>query len=228
MERHFEQELGRVRQHLLEMGGRTEEMIGQANQALVERDSELCEQVIQADHKVDRLELDIDEACYSIMVRHQPTAGDLRFLIAVMKIVTDLERIGDSTVNICQSVRQLNEHPPLKPYVDLPRMSKLVAAMVRDSLDAFVRRDARQATAVCRADDEVDALYKQLFRELLTVMIEDPPTTTRALHLLLVARNLERIADHATNIAEDVIYYVEGRDIRHSAERRHRANEVES
>ena len=217
MERHFDQELDRVRQKLLEMGGRVEEMISKASDALTERQSELSHQVVEEDSIVDRMELEIDEACYTIMVRFQPAARDLRFLIAVMKIVTDLERMGDSTVNICQSVDKLNEEPPLKPYIDLPRMAKLVASMTRDSLDAFVKKDAAQATRVTEEDDEVDALYRQLFRELLTFMLEDPKTTTRALHLLLIARNLERIADHATNIAEDVIYYVEGRDVRHPA-----------
>ncbi len=219
MERHFEIELDRVRQRLLAMGGRVEEMIGKANDALTTRAETLCSEVVGEDRDIDRLELEIDEACYSIMVRHQPAAGDLRFLIAVMKIVTDLERIGDSAVNICQSIERLNQEPPLKPYIDLPRMSELVSRMVRESLDAFVRRDAAQATAVTQADDEVDGLYRQLFRELLTFMIEDPQTVTRALHLLLIARNLERIADHATNIAEDVVYYVEGRDVRHPAQR---------
>jgi phosphate transport system protein len=223
MERQFELELARVRESLLEMGGRIEEMINKATRALIDRDGELCEQVIAADHRVDRFELQIDEASYRLMVRHQPTATDLRFLLAVMKIVTDLERIGDSTVNICQSVRELNKEPPLKPYVDLPRMSKMVADMVRESLDALVRKDGVQAARVCRADDDVDSLYRQVFEELMTFMVEDPTTTRRALHLLLVARNLERIADHATNVAEDVIYYVEGRDIRHSAERQEAA-----
>jgi phosphate transport system protein len=220
VERHFELELRRVRERLLEMGGRVEEMIGKAMDALAERTAGLCSQVLAEDREIDRMELEIDESCYSIMVRHHPAAIDLRFLIAVMKIVTDLERIGDSAVNICQSVEKLNEEPPLKPYIDLPRMAKLVARMVRDSLDAFVRRDSAQATRVTQADDEVDALYRQLFRELLTFMMEDPKTTARALHLLLIARNMERIADHATNVAEDVIYYVEGKDVRHPGQRK--------
>jgi phosphate transport system protein len=149
------------------------------------------------------------------LVRYQPAAVDLRYLVAVMKIVTDLERMGDSAVNIGQSTIQLNAEPPLKPYIDLPEMSVKVRDMVRRALDAFVRRDAGLAQAVLESDDEVDARYKQLFRELLTYMIEDPKTVSRCLHLLLIARNLERIADHATNVAEDVIYYVEGRDVRH-------------
>ena len=207
MERHLDQELDRARQMLLRMGGMVETMVSQATQSLLERSSDLSAEVIQSD---------IDEICHSILVRRQPTAVDLRFIVAVMKINSDLERIGDSAVNIAQSVEQLNEQPPLKPYIDLPHLSQLVQAMVRKSLDAFVNRDAALANEVCRSDDAVDGLYKQIFRELLTYMIEDPKTVSRALHLLLISRNLERIADHATNIAEDVIYYVEGRDIRHS------------
>jgi len=216
MERRLDQDLDRVRQSLLKMGGLVEGMIAQATQALLERDTPLCQRVIAGDREVDQLEVEIDEICHRILGRKQPTAIDLRFLVAVMKINNDLERMGDSAVNIAQSVEQLNEQPPLKPYIDLPHLSELVQAMVRKSLDAFVRRDAALATEVCRSDDAVDGLYKQLFRELLTYMIEDPKTVSRALHLLLISRNMERIADHATNIAEDVIYYVEGRDIRHS------------
>jgi phosphate transport system protein len=217
MERRLDQDLDRVRQMLLRMGGMVEGMVAKATQSLLERKPALSTEVIQGDREVDHLEMEIDEVCHSILGRKQPTAVDLRFLVAVMKINSDLERIGDSAVNIAQSVEQLNEQPPLKPYIDLPRLSQLVQAMVRKSLDAFVQRDAEAALDVCRSDDAVDGLYKQLFRELLTYMIEDPKTVSRALHLLLISRNMERIADHATNIAEDVIYYVEGRDVRHSA-----------
>jgi phosphate transport system protein len=216
MERRLDQDLDRVRQMLLKMGGMVEGMVAKATQSLLDRNNQLSTDVIEGDNDVDRLEIEIDELCHLILGTKQPTAVDLRFLVAVMKINSDLERIGDSAVNIAQSVLQLNEVPPLKPYIDLPRLSILVQDMVRRSLDAFVRRDARLATEVCESDDAVDGLYKQLFRELLTYMIEDPKTVSRALHLLLVSRNMERIADHATNIAEDVIYYVEGRDIRHS------------
>ncbi|HKH46073.1 MAG TPA: phosphate signaling complex protein PhoU [Thermoanaerobaculia bacterium] len=216
MERHLDQDLDRVRQMLLRMGGMVEGMAAKATQALLERSARLCTEVIEGDHEVDQLEMEIDETCHSILGRKQPTAVDLRFLVAVMKINGDLERIGDSAVNIAQSVEQINDQPPLKPYIDLPHLSELVQKMVRNSLDAFVRKDVQLATEVCGSDDEVDGLYKQIFRELLTYMIEDPKTVSRALHLLLISRNLERIADHATNIAEDVIYYVEGRDIRHS------------
>jgi phosphate transport system protein len=216
MERRLDQDLDRVRQMLLRMGGMVEGMVAKATQSLLERKSSLCTEVINGDTEVDHLEIEIDEVCHSILGRKQPTAVDLRFLVAVMKINSDLERIGDSAVNIAQSVEQLNEQPPLKPYIDLPQLSQLVQAMVRKSLDAFVNKDSELAAEVCRSDDAVDGLYKQLFRELLTYMIEDPKTVSRALHLLLISRNMERIADHATNIAEDVIYYVEGRDVRHS------------
>jgi phosphate transport system protein len=215
MERHLDQDLEGVRQQLLRMGGEVEGMVGGAMQALVDRNAVQAEAIRKHDRDVDRLEKEIDEDCARLLATRQPTAVDLRFLVSVMKIVNDLERVADSAVNIAQSVLVLNEEPQLKPYVDLPRLSDLVRQMVRDSLDAFVRRDARLAVSVCRRDDEIDALYKQLFRELLTFMIEDPKAVSRALHLLLIARNLERIADHATNISEDVVYYVEGRDIRH-------------
>jgi phosphate transport system protein len=217
MERQLDHDLDRIKQILLKMAGIVEGMVAQATQALLERDESLWQKVIETDSVVDRLEIEIDEACHMAIVRRQPAAVDLRFLVAVMKINSDLERIGDSAVNIAQSVEQLNQQPPLKPYIDLPHMSELVQTMVHQSLDAFVRRDAPLAISVCGDDDAVDGLYKQIFRELLTYMIEDPKTVSRALHLLLIARNLERIADHATNIAEDVIYYVEGRDIRHSS-----------
>jgi phosphate transport system protein len=216
MERRLDQDLDRVRQSLLRMGGMVEGMVAKATKSLLDRNNLLSTEVIEGDREVDHLEIEIDEACHFILATKQPTAVDLRFLVAVMKINSDLERIGDSAVNIAQSVLQLNDQPTLKPYIDLPHLSELVQTMVRKSLDAFVRRDARLATEVCESDDAVDGLYKQLFRELLTYMIEDPKTVSRALHLLLISRNMERIADHATNIAEDVIYYVEGRDIRHS------------
>jgi phosphate transport system protein len=216
MERHFDQELDHIRQELLRMAGLVEAMISDAMAALLERDQEKARGVIIADKRIDLLEIQLDQACHTVLVRRQPAAVDLRLLVAIMKINSELERMGDSAVNIAQSVLVLNEEPPLKPYIDLPRMAKLVRGMVQSSLDSFVQRDTRKALEVCAGDDEVDGLYKQLFRELLTYMIEDPKNVSCALHLLLIARNLERIADHATNIAEDVIFYVEGRDIRHS------------
>jgi phosphate transport system protein len=190
-------------------------MIAESQKALVERDAARAEQVIKTDKEVDLMEMEIDEMCHTVLARHQPTAVDLRFLVAAMKIDNDLERIGDSAVNIAEAALVLNTEPPLKPYIDLPRLSELTQKMVRESLDAFVQSNVPLALDICGRDDQVDGLYKQLFRELLTYMIADPKTVNRALHLLLIARNLERIADHATNVAEDVIYFVEGRDIRH-------------
>lgn len=219
MERHRDQELFHIRQRLLKMAGIVEEMIASAMFCLTERDSELPVRVIEQDREVDLLEKSIDEQCMSILARQQPTAVDLRFLVAVMKIVNDLERIGDSAKNIAKSSLAINAEPPLKPYIDLPHMAKLAREMVHESLDAFVGRDADLARKVWQQDDEIDELYQQLFRELLTYMIEDPKKATISLHLLLVAHNIERIADHATNISEDVIYYVEGADIRHAGTR---------
>jgi len=215
MERRIDQDLDHIRQSLLRMAAAVEGMVARATRSLLERDAGLCREVVRQDNEVDLMELEIDDACHSVLSLRQPTAVDLRFLVAVMKINSDLERIGDSAVNIAESVEQLNEQPPLKPTIDLPHLSTLVQRMVRDSLDAFVGRDAALAAAVCARDDEVDGLYQEIFRELLGSMVEDPRTVSRALHLLLVARNMERIADHATNISEDVIYYVEGRDVRH-------------
>ncbi len=216
MERpHFEQEIDSIRKSVLRMGGIVEKMISDSMKSLIDRDDALAKAVCKTDLDVDRLEKETDERVLSVLARWQPMARDLRFLAAAMKIVNDLERMGDSAVNIAQAAEVLNREPPLKPYIDLPRLAGMVQAMVRESLDSFVQKDAALALEICRRDDEIDGLYKQLFRELLTFMIEDPKTVTRALHLLLIARNLERIADHATNIGEDVIYYVEGRDIRH-------------
>jgi phosphate transport system protein len=217
MERRLDQDLNRIRQGLLRMGGTVEEMVARATQALLDRNAELGREVVRQDREVDQMEIDIDEACHSVLSRKQPAAGDLRFLVAVMKINSDLERIGDSAVNIAHSVEPLLAQPPLETRADLPLLSQRVQDMVRDSLNAFVRKDARLASQVLASDDLVDTLYKQIFRELLTAMIEDPTTVTRALHLLLIARNFERIADHATNVAEDVIYFVEGKDVRHTS-----------
>jgi phosphate transport system protein len=215
MERHRDQDLETIRKTILRMGGLVERQIREAMQALVERASGRAEAVERMDDEVDELQKEIDGMCSRMLALQQPMATDLRFLVATMKIATDLERMGDSAVNVAQAVAILNQEPPLKPYIDLPRLAQITQEMVRDSLDSFVRRDARAAIDVCERDDEVDGLYHQLFRELVTFMVEDPRNITRALHLLLIARNYERIADHATNVAEDVVFYVEGRDIRH-------------
>ena len=215
--RHLHTHLDAIRLRLIEMGAQVESMIATATRALVERDEGLVSQVIDRDADVDRMEVEIDDDCHGVLARNQPTAIDMRFLVAVMKITADLERMADSAVNIAQAARQLNSEPPLKPYVDLPRISARVQAMVRESLDAFVSRDAALANSVVGEDDEIDTLYRRIFTALVDLMRTDNTSVPRALHLLLVARNFERIADHATNIAEDVIYYVEGRDVRHGA-----------
>lgn len=218
MERHIDQDLEDIRQNLLRMGADAGEMAGLAIKALIDRDSDTAALIIERDRALDALEKKIDEDCHSILALHQPTAGDLRFLISVIRITGELERIGDCSKNICESVIELNGEPPIKPYVDLPEMSRIAGEMLRESLDAFARRDASLARDVCRRDNDIDLLYEQVFRELLTFMIEKPHTVSRALHVLLVAQQLERIADHATNVAEAVVYYEEARDIRHTPE----------
>jgi len=171
---------------------------------------------IASDDRVDSLDLEIDEDCLRLLALHQPAAKDLRFITTAMKITTDLERMADQAVNICQRAIELNEEPQLKPYIDIPIMSQLSQKMMREALDAFVRRDADLARQVIPADNKVDALKNQVFRELLTFMMEDPRTIPRAIRLILVSRHLERIADHATNIAEMVVFLVEGKSIRHA------------
>ncbi|MDX1631389.1 MAG: phosphate signaling complex protein PhoU, partial [Thermoanaerobaculia bacterium] len=197
------------------MGTVIEGMLENAIKALVDRESELIDHVIQQDRVVDRMEVEIDEACHNLLALKQPTAIDMRFLVSVMKITSDLERMGDSAVNIVLGAREVNKHPPPAEYVDLPRLSEMTREMVRSALNAFVQRDAKLASRVCNSDDAVDALYGKLFDELCEMMRENGKAVPRDLHLLLIARNFERVADHATNIAEDVIYYVEGQDIRH-------------
>ena len=220
MERPLDHDLDRLRHNLLRMGQSVDEMVRDGMRALVETDSDLAERVIRADVSIDLQEKNLDEESHAVLLRHQPTAGDLRCLIAVMRSTTDLERVGDAAVNIAQAVVQLNQEAPLERYLDLPKMADLALGQVRTSLDAFRRRDVEAALDVCRKDDDIDRLYEQLFRILVTYMIESPANVRRSLHLLLIARNLERIADHATNLAENVVYYVEGLDIRHSGIRK--------
>ncbi|RMF83058.1 MAG: phosphate transport system regulatory protein PhoU [Nitrospinota bacterium] len=211
----YEQELTELRQKLLRMGGYVEEMIFRTMQALVERDSELARQMIEFDHQINRLEVEIDELCLHILALRQPTASDLRFLSTAMKIVTDLERIADLGTSIAERAIELNEEPQLKPYIDLPRMAEAAQKMVHDCLDAFVERNVELAESVLRHDHVVDELNEQIFRELLTFMLEDPHNITRAMRLMFVSKALERIGDHATNIAEMVIFMVKGKIIRH-------------
>ena len=212
---HFEDDLRALKNRLLSMGALVEERARQAVQALMERRMELAEQVIAGDQEVNDLQIEIDDRCLKLLALQQPMASDLRLITAAMKINADLERIGDQAVNIAENAAQLLAHPPLKPWLDLPRMAEIAQQMTRDALDAFVRRDPALARSVLERDDEVDQLKDQNFRVLLTYMMADPGTIERALGLILVSRNLERIADHATNIAEDVIFLVEAKDVRH-------------
>ncbi len=219
-DREYEHELQTVREKLLFMGARVEEMIALATRALVERDTELARKVIDADHEVNRLEVEVDEACVLILAKRQPVASDLRFLTMALKIVTDLERIGDLCVNVADRVVELNEEPPLKPYVIIPRMSEMVQAMVRDALDAFVHGDADKARGILGRDKDVNEYYAQIFRELLTYMMENPRNIYRATRLQSVAKYLERMGDHAKNLGEMVVFLIKGKDIRHEHSRR--------
>jgi phosphate transport system protein len=216
MQRHFHEELEALKQTLLAMGGLVEDQIRRVMKALLERDDVLAQEVIDRDRQVNTYDVEVDEQCVSLLALHQPAAGDLRFITTTMKIVTDLERIGDQAVNIGQRVLELNREPQLKPYIDLPRMAERAQRMVKESLDAFVAGDTALARQVCAEDAEVDALKEQIFRELLTFMMEDPRAIPRAIRLILISRFLERVADHATNIAEMVIYLVEGKMVRHT------------
>ncbi|MBI5507319.1 MAG: phosphate signaling complex protein PhoU [Deltaproteobacteria bacterium] len=218
-DREYEAELGRLREQLLSMGASVEEMISKSVKALVERDTPLAHQMIEFDQEINRLEVDTDELCLKVLARRQPVASDLRFITLTMKMVTDLERIGDLGVNICERVIELNQEPPLKPYVDLPTMAETARSMVREALDAFVGRDADRAQLVIERDRIVDAYYGQTFRELLTYMMEDPRNIYRATRVQAIAKHLERIGDHATNLAEMVVFMVKGQDIRHVGRR---------
>jgi phosphate transport system protein len=214
MERHFEVELQALRERLLAMGSAAETMIHRSVKALVDRDESLVQDVLAREEQMDLLCIEIDDRCFTLLALRQPMASDLRFLVGAIKINSDLERIADQAVSISLRARFLITQPQVKPLIDIPRMAGLAQAMVRQSLDAFVRRDPDLARRVIEQDDEVDNLRDQVFRELLTYMIADATTIPRALGLILVSRNLERIADHATNIAEDVIYIVQGEDVR--------------
>jgi phosphate transport system protein len=216
MQRHFHEELEALKQTLLAMGGLVEDQIRRVMRALIEKDDALAQEVIERDQQVNAYDVEVDETCVSLLALHQPAAGDLRFVTTAMKIVTDLERMGDQAVNIAQRVLELNREPQLKPYIDLPRMASIAQRMVKESLDAFVARDTELARKVCAEDAEVDALKEQIFRELLTFMMEDARTIPRAIRLILISRFLERLADHATNIAEMVIYLVDAKMVRHT------------
>ena len=219
MERHhFEAELQALRNELLTMGGLVEERVHRAVHALIHRREEEAHRIIATDKEINDLQIDIDNRCLKLLATQTPLAVDLRLITSAMKINADLERVGDQAVNIAESVLVLIPQPPLKPLIDIPRMATIAEKMIRDALDAFVKKDAEAARDVLRRDDEVDELKDQVFRELLTYMMADPGTIQRALSLILISRNLERIADHATNIAEDVIFITEAKDVRHHAE----------
>ncbi|MEA5114232.1 MAG: phosphate signaling complex protein PhoU [Geobacteraceae bacterium] len=213
----YDAELNEIRTLILEMGGKVEAMISNSIKSLVERDSDLADRTILSDHEINNLEVVTDEKCLEVLARRQPAARDLRFITLALKIVTDLERIGDQCTNICNRVKELNEEPPLKPYIDLPRLAEFSSRMVKESLDAFVRGDEILAAEVCEHDQFVDDLNVQIQRELLTYMIEAPSNISRALKLNYISKYLERIADHATNVAEMVIFMVKGKDIRHTS-----------
>ena len=215
MELHFDQELSQLKDELLRMSALAEQSVAQSLKALVQRDSALAKQVDADDNQLDRLQMEIDERCIQLIALRQPKARDLRLLVMTMKIATELERIGDQAVNIAHRTEELNKEPLLKPLVDIPRMAEIARGMIRDALDAFVYAKPETARAAILRDDEVDKLNRQLHRELTSFVIEDPHTITRALNLMSVAHNLERIGDHATNIAEEIVYLYEARDIRH-------------
>jgi phosphate transport system protein len=211
----FDEELMRLKEKVLKIGAMVEEAIKNSVRALVERDSELARSVIAKDHQVNALDVEIDEEAIRLVALRQPKASDLRFITTAMKITTDLERMGDLAVNIAERALELNEEAILKPYIDIPRMAEVARGMTRDSLDAFVSRDERLAMDVIMRDDEVDDLKHEVLKELAFFMSQDPSTVSRAMKISFVAQYLERFADHATNIAEMVIYLVRGKIIRH-------------
>lgn len=197
------------------MGGLAEDRMCDSVKALSNRDPAMVDRILGGDEPINALHIEIDDRCFKLLALHQPMAADLRAIVAAVKINTDLERVGDLAVNIAEAAKRYLEHPPVKPLIDIPRMGSIAQGMLRDALDAFVRRDINLAQVVLTADDQLDALKTQIFRELLTFMLSEPATIEPALDLILISRHLERIGDHATNIAEDVIFMVSARDVRH-------------
>lgn len=215
IETHFDRELRALKEEILKMGAIVEQMIDGSLKALVNRDLQLMGQVLQRDQEVDQLEIHIDDICLQMLALRQPAASDLRFIATGIKITKDLERMGDIAVNIVEEERALLQEPQLKPYHDLPLMGEKARSMVKRALDAFVAADANEAQAVCEMDDEVDELNHRIEEELFDIMRRDPSTVFRGVHLLFVSRQYERLGDHATNIAEQVVFMVKGQDIRH-------------
>ena len=213
--RHFQEELESLQARLLEMGGLAEERVRAAVQGLVSREVSIVNHVLRGDEPVNQFHIEIDNICFRLLALHQPLAVDLRTIVAAVKINTDLERVGDLAVNIAEAAKRYVTHPPVKKLIDIPKMGDIAQTMLRDSLDAYVKRDTLLAHQVLNQDDELDGLKTQVFRELLTYMLQDPATIEPALDLILISRHLERIGDHATNIAEDVIFMVSALDVRH-------------
>lgn len=213
--RHFQEDLDALKERLLAMGGLAEERVREAVRGVKERDGGAIDAVLTGDEPINELHMEVDDRCFKLLALHQPMAADLRVIVAAVKINTDLERVGDLAVNIAEAGKRYVQHPPVKPLIDIPRMGDLAQKMLRDALDAFVRRDMVLAEAVLAADDTLDALKTQIFRELLTYMLQSPDTIEPALDLILISRHLERIGDHATNVAEDVIFILSARDVRH-------------
>ncbi|MBS4023403.1 MAG: phosphate signaling complex protein PhoU [Dethiobacter sp.] len=209
----FQKSLDDLLQDILKMGGLVEENIARSIESLARQDLELAEKVFVVEEIIDRMELEIEDTCIRLIATQQPMAKDLRRIGAAFKVITDLERMGDYAVDIAKVTKRIGDEPLIKPLIDLPRMAGLVQKMVKESLDAYVREDVQMAEGIGKADDEVDSLHKQVFRELLVLMMENPRTINQATHLLFVSRSLERIADHATNIAERVIYLVSGKRV---------------
>jgi phosphate transport system protein len=222
MHRHFEETLAELKSKLMQMGTLAESMIDVAIKGLIDRKAERHPEVFRHEEKVNELHIEVDEKVMELLALQQPVATDLRFTVMCSKIAGELERIGDQAVNICQNMAAILRQPLLKPMIDIPMMADTARTMLRESLDSFVRQDVELAQKVLDMDDRVDAFKEQIFRELLTYMMSDPATIPRALPLILISRNLERVGDHATNIAEDVIYLVQGRDVRHHHEMRKR------
>ena len=214
---HFQEELEQLKKRLLEMGGLAEDRVRSAVEGLVEREAAVVDRVLTGDMPINQLHIEIDSRCFKLLALHQPMAVDLRAIVSAVKINTDLERVGDLAVNIAEAARRYVAHAPVKKLIDIPRMATIAQTMLRDALDAFVRRDTVLAQQVLNEDDRLDSLKTQIFRELLTYMLQDPATIEPALDLILISRHLERIGDHATNVAEDVIFIVSARDVRHHA-----------
>jgi len=214
---HFAEELDQLKQRVITMAGLAEERLRLALKGLIEWDHPLLEQVIAGDSRINELQIEIDDWCFKLIALHHPVAIDLRTIVSAVKINSDLERVGDLAVNVGEAAQRYLLHPPVKPLIDLPRMGELALRMLREAIDAFVQRDVGAAQNVLRQDDWLDGLKDQVFRELLTYMLGDRDTVEPAVELILIARHLERVGDHATNIAEDVIFIVDGRDVRHRA-----------